>query len=57
MCTSYCASLRSSLCSLGLEVPIVFFPDAGKWLVISLNCDRLSKCVVMQSLQAKDYTK
>ena len=25
MCTSYWASLRSSLCSLGLEVAIVFF--------------------------------
>ena len=25
MCTSYWASLRSSLCSLGLEVSIVFF--------------------------------
>ena len=25
MCTSYWASLRSSLCSLGLDVPMVFF--------------------------------
>ena len=25
MCTSYCASLKSSLCSLGLDVAIVFF--------------------------------
>ena len=35
MCTSYWASLRSSLCSLGLEVAIVFFHIlvSGWWSV------------------------
>ena len=38
MCTSYWASLRSSLCSLGLKVAIVFFQIlvSGWWSVSTM---------------------
>ena len=57
MCTSYWASLRSSLCSLGLEVAIVFFHMlVSSWWSVSTVID-FSKCIVMQPFEPKDYTK
>ena len=56
MCTSYCTSLRSSLCSLGLDVSIVFFHMlVSSWWSVSTVMD-FPMCNDAFS-QPKDYTK